>query len=229
MHLILQLSCLILSFNPQQTAVEDSTRPPLADSDMSETTESIEPGDTVVVTKDKTPLKIRSMLITTLPEGKQLKVSVVQGNWIWVLTEINEKPMTGWVHVQTVELLKPHAQTDPDIPQLLEPKPQAVMDNGRHDRADSIIWDFKWSEVKDAEAYELFVIGANAKYPVVKGRFPKTSFRRVSKGSYVIPRHQYGWTWKVRAIRHGKPLPWSEVRTFDVEPLDTDPQQESDD
>jgi hypothetical protein len=38
----------------------------------------------------------------------------------------------------------------------------------------------------------------------------------------IPPGNDLNWTWKVRALAGGKWSPWSETRTFDVEPVDTD-------
>lgn len=116
-------------------------------------------------------------------------------------------------------------QEDPGIPELLEPQPRAVLDNGRRDRADTLVWEFKWGEVEGAEAYELFVIGGTASVPLVK-RVVDKPFYRLTSRCYVIGRNRHGWTWKVRAIRDGQPLPWSKTRSFDVEPLGTDPPEQ---
>ena len=113
-------------------------------------------------------------------------------------------------------------QKDSGIPELLEPQPRAVLDNGRRDRSDTCTWEFKWGEVEGAEGYELFVLGPGARVPLVN-RVVDKPFCRSTSRCYVIERNRRGWTWKVRAIRDGQPLPWSKTRTFDVEPLDTDP------
>ena len=51
------------------------------------------------------------------------------------------------------------AVTVPGItaPQLISPVAGAMLDNGRTDRQDNIIWDFDWSDVPGASAFSFFV------------------------------------------------------------------------
>ncbi|MCD4766776.1 MAG: hypothetical protein K8R34_09725 [Methanosarcinales archaeon] len=105
---------------------------------------------------------------------------------------------------------------------LISPKEDAVMDNGRTDRTDSIIWDFDWSDVKGATEYQLYVIGDTAKYPVIDRVTSSSSYHHSSPGSYIIESNRYGWTWKVRAQVNGQWGDWSETRTFSVEEVNTD-------
>jgi len=73
-----------------------------------------------------------------------------------------------------------------------------------------------------ASDYYLYVIGPTAINPLVDGEVFDTSFA-VSGNGYVIDENRLGWRWRVRAghykIGWG---PWSEERTFDVEPVNTD-------
>jgi len=48
-------------------------------------------------------------------------------------------------------------------------------------------------------------------------------FHREAWGGYVADQNRFGWTWKVRAEVGGIWGAWSEIRTFDVEPVNTDP------
>ena len=79
-------------------------------------------------------------------------------------------------------------------------------------------WEFKWSEVEGATGYELYVIGASATTPIVDKTTDEPSYRFAVRGR-IVDRHTEGWTWKVRAIVYGHPQPWSDSRTFNVEPL----------
>ena len=109
---------------------------------------------------------------------------------------------------------EPAKEVAPDpkiIPRLLEPADGAVLGNR------GATWEFKWSEVKGAAKYNLYVIGANARYPIIDRTTDQLSYRFQQKG-YIIDQNARGWTWKVRAIIHGRPQPWSDSRTFDVEP-----------
>jgi hypothetical protein len=67
------------------------------------------------------------------------------------------------------------------------------------------------------------VIGAQAKYPVINdAEITYASYHRASPQSYIIERHRRGWRWKVRALVGDEWSEWSEERTFDVEPINTD-------
>ncbi|MCU0692804.1 MAG: hypothetical protein MUF54_15495 [Polyangiaceae bacterium] len=98
------------------------------------------------------------------------------------------------------------------VPRLLEPAEGAVLRNR------AATWDFKWSEIPGATGYELYVIGSRATIPVIDVKTNKPSYR-YQHGGYVIDRNRRGWTWRVRAVVDGQPLPWSKPQTFDVEPL----------
>jgi hypothetical protein len=109
------------------------------------------------------------------------------------------------------------------VPELLAPEEGAVMDNGRTDRQDAIVWDFDWTDCEGATQYHLYVKGANALYPVIDDVLTQSSYRMVSQGSYIIESNRFGWVWQVRAQVNGSWGDWSPERTFDVEPLNTDP------
>ena len=98
-----------------------------------------------------------------------------------------------------------------------------IMDNGRVDRDDDIVWDFYWPEVAGADGYQLYVIGKNAIYPVIDTFVSTSSYTNISEGSYIVDRHRYGWEWKVRARIGGIWGDWMPAHNFDVEPLNTDP------
>lgn len=106
-------------------------------------------------------------------------------------------------------------------PSLVAPSDGALLDNGRTDRLDVMRWEFEWAPVPNADKYRLKVQGKSAKFPAVNTVLADTSFVKESS-SYIIARNQQGWTWKVQARVNGKWGNWSEERTFDVEPLDTD-------
>lgn len=113
------------------------------------------------------------------------------------------------------------------VPVLLEPQADAVLDNGRSDRKDDMLWDFEWSAVAGAERYQLFVMKSGANLPVINlNSLTESSYRHQQKGAYIAGRNQAGWTWKVRAGAGADWGAWSETRRFSVEPIDTDPPQE---
>jgi hypothetical protein len=112
------------------------------------------------------------------------------------------------------------------VPILFSPVNNAILDNGTSDKKDSIIWDFSWSEVPGATQYQLYVIGNGQDLkPVINARIFSLFFHSERQRSYIGDQNRFGWTWKVRAEINGEWIEWSEVRKFDVEPLDTDQPQ----
>ena len=105
---------------------------------------------------------------------------------------------------------------------LISPENGAVLDNGCQDFSDLIEWYFDWDDFPSAERYHLFVIGSSAQYPVIDNDNIEVSEYLSSEKAYVIPSNAKDWTWKVRAYVNGEWIGWSEERTFDVEPINTD-------
>lgn len=114
---------------------------------------------------------------------------------------------------------------DPEAtrPTLVAPDRGAILDNGRLDRRDPIVWEFDWHDVPGASRYHLFVMGASAAFPAIDhSTLIPSSYRHEDRKSYIADRNRDDWRWKVRAMVDGRWTEWSEQRTFDVEPLDTD-------
>jgi len=114
-----------------------------------------------------------------------------------------------------------------EAPQLISPENGAVLDNGRTDQSDVIIWDFDWSDVTNATSYHIYVIHQGAQYPAINDTVHTSSYHSIKK-AYIANENRHDWTWKVRGCRlgNGGSLvygPWSEERTFVVEPVNTDP------
>ncbi|MBN2371152.1 MAG: hypothetical protein JXO72_11770, partial [Vicinamibacteria bacterium] len=109
------------------------------------------------------------------------------------------------------------------VPMLLTPSSGAVLDNGRTDHLDSIIWRFNWSYCAGADRYHLYVIGPSGTMPTIEtDQLAVSSYQWVS--DVCIPSSRLtGWTWKVRARVGGQWGDWSRSRSFRVEPPDTDP------
>lgn len=108
-------------------------------------------------------------------------------------------------------------------PVLISPQEGAILDNGRDDRLDNIVWDFDWSDIQTASKYHLYVYHSGASYPVIDNPdVTDSAYRYTSIGSYIADVNGYDWNWKVRAYVNGQWGEWSEIRTFSVEPLNTD-------
>lgn len=111
--------------------------------------------------------------------------------------------------------------TDGCVPEMVSPHELATLDNGCTSKTESIVWEFEWSECPGAQSYHLFVIGSGATIPIVDNRIPNTTYLSQRTG-YIADQNRLGWQWKVRAMQNDVWGAWTPVRTFDVEPLDTD-------
>lgn len=109
------------------------------------------------------------------------------------------------------------------IPDLLSPDEGAILDNGRSDFLDPVIWDFDWSDCSGASQYHLYVKHPSATNPVIDDQSITTSTYHFESYSVIGDLFRFGWEWKVRANTGGQWGPWSVIRTFDVEPANTDP------
>jgi hypothetical protein len=107
------------------------------------------------------------------------------------------------------------------------PRNRAKLDNGRFDKRDAEIWEFDWPDVSQASRYHLVVVhGHNGQFPVInRSDITESRFTYVCDGCYIVNRNGFGWVWKVRAMVGDEWTEWSRERTFDVEPLNTDPPQ----
>ncbi len=111
----------------------------------------------------------------------------------------------------------------PVAPKLMFPDNAEVLDNGCLNLGSGIYWTFIWSEVPNATSYHLRVMGANAINPVIDNpNIRSTDYISKNPGSYIVDQNRLGWRWRVRAMVNGQWSSWSEERSFDVEPLDTD-------
>lgn len=110
-----------------------------------------------------------------------------------------------------------------NIVKLISPVNGTVMDNGRTDSQNSIVWDFDWSDVEDASEYQLYVKKDTSDNPVINKIITSSSYHHVNSGSYIVNRNRFGWIWKVRAKVNGQWCDWSDTYKFNVEEINTDP------
>ena len=130
--------------------------------------------------------------------------------------------LAGFTAVLAAGCGEPDLPTLPSIPALLSPAEGATLDNGCYSRTDTETWDFRWSPVKNAARYHLVVQHPGAENPAIDVTTASSFYHHVSYGGYVINRFRYGWEWKVQAEVNGAFGVFSEARTFNVEPVDTD-------
>lgn len=115
------------------------------------------------------------------------------------------------------------ATSTTSAPTLISPASGAVLDNGRTDRQDSIIWDFDWSDVPGATTYEIAITKNSGSIAYNDTKVvAQSSYHYVSESAVIAETNRYGWSWKVRALVSGNWSDWSEARSFEVEPVDTD-------
>jgi hypothetical protein len=107
----------------------------------------------------------------------------------------------------------------PSTPELLSPEEGEKMDNGCPDDsqpADPIIWDFSWSNVPDADKYQLAILMNGTE--LVTQTVTTTEFTYICfDDSDEIPSCQIDsghWTWRVRAASGENWSSWSSERVF---------------
>lgn len=109
------------------------------------------------------------------------------------------------------------------IPKLISPSNGAVLDNGCYGWSNLKTWNFDWSDCPGATCYHLYVRQyPNATIPIIDNNDITISNYTYKGYGYVIDINRFNWKWKVRAMVNGQWGPWSEERTFDVEPIDSD-------
>lgn len=114
-----------------------------------------------------------------------------------------------------------HDLTGGSGPVLNTPLANATLDNGCNPSSDVISWRFDWVDFPGATMYNLYVIGSSATIPVINETLTYSEYLHNVNG-YIGDQNCYGWIWKVRAFVDGNWGDWSEKRTFDVEPPNTD-------
>ena len=104
----------------------------------------------------------------------------------------------------------------PRVPTPLAPAANATMPNGCFDFSRERVWDFDWTDVPRASAYQLHVASGVALTPMIDRQdITASSFRHSSTGWTGT---LSGWEWRVRARVDGFFGDWSPTITFGVEP-----------
>lgn len=109
------------------------------------------------------------------------------------------------------------------VPSPTSPAKGQIMDNGRTDYLDNIIWDFDWKECPRASLYEIYVIQEGTALPLIDITLSGSPYHYFNSGLYIENNHTLNWTWKVRAMIKGQWGKWSEPAKFNIEPVNTDP------
>ncbi len=105
-------------------------------------------------------------------------------------------------------------------PILVSPANNKVLDNGCYDRSDPETWRFDWADCSGAQKYNLYVTNSNSTIPVINIETTDSEYL-YSRLAFVEEVNRYNWKWKVRSY-YGYWGEWSEERTFEVEPLNSD-------
>lgn len=153
--------------------------------------------------------------------------------WFWRVRPLGRHGPGRWsekryFHVEPLDADPPREgtglaknDTPDDTPILLTPKPGVRLERDepgeKHSRRPGS-WTFRWRAVPGAEAYD-FEYGTRGRgwTPAHRERVEKPILKVESgEGMSGWGRDLYGFGWRVRAIRDGKPLPWSPLRPFDV-------------
>jgi hypothetical protein len=147
-----------------------------------------------------------------------------ENGWEWKARAKIGGAWGAWSSIRTFDV-EPADTDSPTLckPILLSPLSGAVMDNGRTDGAEGIIWSFDWSTCSGASAYHLYVKRTGASSPMVDEDAVLTSNYVHSVPGYIPLPYLSGWQWKVRAKKGGIWGPWTANRSFTVEPPDMDP------
>jgi hypothetical protein len=107
-------------------------------------------------------------------------------------------------------------------PKLEMPEDQATMDNGCKNRTNPVEWRFQWEECLEATQYHLNVKSENALNALIDIQIMEAQYDTVLAEYYVADIHLSDWKWKVRSFVDDTWTQWSEIRIFEVEPLNTD-------
>lgn len=111
----------------------------------------------------------------------------------------------------------------PVCPRLIAPLDGTILDNGRTDKLDDIVWDFDWADIPGSTLYELYVSRVGAVTPLINKTNISTSSYHFVLPSYITQNNLSNWEWKVRAYLNDEWIEWSVPRTFSVESPNTDP------
>jgi hypothetical protein len=160
-----------------------------------------------------------------------MKMSNLKGKWIipvlmlitlLLVSCTDQQASKGFKTFTDVEAPPPPEEIYVPSPKLVSPASGAIMDNGRSDHNDSMIWDFDWSDVPGATQYQLHVTYANVD-TFIDTIILSSTYHSDRPGAMVTEQDRNGWTWKVRAEVGGLWSNWSEEWIFNIEPIDVDP------
>ncbi|NIM90679.1 MAG: PEGA domain-containing protein [Candidatus Aminicenantes bacterium] len=205
------LSILLIFFLPG--CKETPTAPELPEFAQGSIQVNSNPGGAAIWLDNKNTLKTTPALLT----------NILVGSHTLKLTKSHYHRFERNVTVQENQTTIINAELERILIILISPEDGAVLDNGRYDRRDDIVWDFDWADVVGATKYHLYVKHTGSLYPAINREVYGSSYHEVGEGSYIINRNRFNWKWKVRAFIDGMWSQWSEERSFDVEPIDTDP------
>jgi hypothetical protein len=105
----------------------------------------------------------------------------------------------------------------PEVPGLVSPANNAMLDNGCAVDRNPVDWTFRWTSVANAVRYAIEVNNRTSGL-LVQTEVADTQYRHNSIGAL----RPDGWTWRVRAFANGIWQPWSDSRTFRLEPVNSD-------
>lgn len=153
-------------------------------------------------------------LSTLIPEAK------VKDAWGWWVRAKNGDTWGDWSNPNTLYFHnEPNVRAN-NIPELYSPAPNAVVSNGNIYNNKEYTWVFDWSDVPNAQQYEISV--SHPKDPSQSWIQTVTQSTYQKDQTYHVP-YDYlnGWNWRVRAIVNGNFGPWSSLQYFNVVQITT--------
>jgi len=153
-------------------------------------------------------------LSTLIPEAK------VKDAWGWWVRAKNGDTWGDWSNPNTLYFHNTPNVTVNTAPQLYSPASNAVLSNGNIYNNKEYTWVFDWSDVPNAQRYEISV--THPKDPAQSWIQTVTQSTYQKDQTYHVP-YDYlnGWNWRVRAIVNGNFGPWSSPQYFNVAQITT--------
>jgi len=188
----------------------------------SPTTPELPPSGSIQVNSTPTGATIWLDGSNTGKTTNALLTNISAGPHVIKLTKDCHEDFETTVTVEKNQSATVNAELEKMVPILIAPEDGAVMDNGRSDGKDHIIWWFDWSDVIGATKYHLYVIRPDGHTAIDKDDCNESCWIALFPNIGIVS-GLFNWKWKVRAFIDDRWCGWSEVRSFDLEPINTDP------
>jgi len=151
--------------------------------------------------------------------------NLVLSDWRWRVRAYVGGVWQDWTPERSFDVEPLNSDCGACPPELNTPANGDVLDNGCNPfefGSNIKIWYFDWDECSNATQYHLYVKNVAAGNPVLDLNTLTASEYLYEDFGYINDLNLEDWRWKVRANIGGVWSAWSEERSFDVEPLNTD-------